>query len=92
MHINKSINIVTDLDGRKIALINDIRFQSRRSIDWDTIEECLKEYVGEYFEIIETSERVYIGTDFPDEFSHSKDKKSLKGSKCESKSQYNICN
>ena len=83
--MNKSINIVTDLDGRKIALINDIRFQSRRSIDWDTIEECLKEYVGEYFEIIETSERVYIGTDFPDEFSHSKDTKSLKGANAKAK-------
>lgn len=32
----------------KIALINDIRFQSRRSIDWNEVEECLKEYVGEY--------------------------------------------
>lgn len=64
--MNKNVNIVTDLDGRKIALINDIRFQSRRSIDWNEVEECLKEYVGEYFEIIETSEKVYIGTDFPD--------------------------
>ena len=46
--MNKNVNIVTDLDGRKIALINDIRFQSRRSIDWNEVEECLKEYVGEY--------------------------------------------
>ena len=85
MHMTKSINIVTDLDGRKIALINDIRFQSRRSIDWNEIEEYLKEYVGEYFEIIETSEKVYIGTDFPDEFSHSKDTKSLKGANMKAK-------
>lgn len=83
--MNKNVNIVTDLDGRKIALINDIRFQSRRSIDWNEVEECLKEYVGEYFEIIETSEKVYIGTDFPDEFSHSKDTKSLKGANMKAK-------
>ncbi len=83
--MTKNINIVTDLGGRKIALINDIRFQSRRSIDWDEIEEYLKEYVGEYFEIIETSERVYIGTDFPDEFSHSKDTKGLKGANMKAK-------
>lgn len=50
--MNKNVNIVTDLDGRKIALINDIRFQSRRSIDWNEVEECLKEYVGEYFELL----------------------------------------
>ena len=49
------------------------------------IEEYLKEYVGEYFEIIETSEKVYIGTDFPDEFSHSKDTKSLKGANMKAK-------
>lgn len=37
------------------------------------------EYVGEFFEIAETSEKVFIGTDFPDEFSHSMDTKGLKG-------------
>ena len=37
----------------------------------------LKEYIGEYFEISETSEKIYIGSDFPDEFSHSNDTKML---------------
>lgn len=83
--MDKNVNIVTDLDGIKIALINDIRFQSRRSIDWNEIEQCLKEYVGEYFEIVETAERVYIGADFPDEFSHSKDTKGLKGANVKAK-------
>jgi hypothetical protein len=31
--MDNSVSIVTDLDGSKIALINDIRFQSRRGID-----------------------------------------------------------
>ena len=35
--------------------------------------------MGECFEILETSERVYIGTDFPDEYAHSKDTKDVKG-------------
>lgn len=60
-------------------MINDIRYKSRRSIDWNEIEEYLKQYVGEYFEILETSDKVYVGTDFPDEFAHSKDTKNEKG-------------
>ena len=34
--MNKSVSIITDLDGSKIALINDIRFKSRKGIDWIT--------------------------------------------------------
>ena len=60
-------------------MINDVRFKSRRNINWIEIEEYLKEYIGEYYEILETSEEVYIGTDFPDEFSHSQDTKNTKG-------------
>ena len=77
--MNKSVSIITDLDGSKIALINDIRFKSRKGIDWNEVEQYLKEYIGEYFEISETSEKIYIGSDFPDEFSHSNDTKGLKG-------------
>lgn len=40
---------------------------------------CLKEYIGECAEITETSDVVYIGSDFPDEFAHSKDTKGLRG-------------
>jgi hypothetical protein len=83
--MNKSVSIVTDLDGSQIALINDIRFQSRRGIDWNQIEQYLKEYIGEYFEIVETSEKIYIGSDFPDEFSHSNDTKALKGANMKAK-------
>ena len=58
--MNKSVSIITDLDGSKIALINDIRFKSRKGIDWNEVEQYLKEYIGEYFEISETSEKIYI--------------------------------
>ncbi|MCR4608431.1 MAG: helix-turn-helix domain-containing protein [Eubacterium sp.] len=73
------ISIITDPDGKKIVLINDILFKSRRSIDWDEIEKILKKYIGEYYEIAETAEKVYIGSDFPDEFTHSKYTKAIKG-------------
>ena len=48
--MNKNINIIYDLDGSKIVLINDIKFRGKRD-EWKLIEECLKEYVGEFYEI-----------------------------------------
>ena len=62
--MDKSINIITDVDGKKIVLINDVRFKSRRIVNWNEIEVYLKEYVGDFFEITETSEKIYIGSDF----------------------------
>lgn len=76
---NKNVNVIIDEKGKNIVLINDIRFKTRRKIDWEEVEEYLKEYIGKYYEILETSEKVYIGTDFPDEFCHSQDKVKLKG-------------
>ena len=73
------IDIIKDADGKPLVLINDVRFKSRRTLDWDIIEKYLKEYIGKYYEIQETSERIYIGSDFPDEFSHSEDTRNLKG-------------
>lgn len=83
--MKRSVNIITDLDGTKIVLINDVRFRSRKGIKWDEIENYLKEYIGDFFEIAETSEKIYIGKDFPDEFSHSKDTKQLKGANIKAK-------
>ncbi|MCD8395882.1 MAG: hypothetical protein LUD12_01610 [Lachnospiraceae bacterium] len=77
--MEQHIDIIKDADGKQIVVINDLRFKGRRSVDWDVVEQCLKEYIGEYAEITETSDMVYIGSDFPDEFVHSKDTRTLKG-------------
>ena len=68
------INVIIDENGKNIVLINDIRFKTRRTINWNEVEEYLKEYIGKYYEILETSEKVYIGTDFPDEVVTSRKK------------------
>lgn len=83
--MDKNINVITDLDGSKVVLINDIRFKSRRTLDWNEVEKVLKEYVGMYFEISETAEKIYIGTDFPDEFCHSKDTLDTRGANMKAK-------
>lgn len=77
--ISENINVISDVEGKKVVLVNDIRFKSRRGIDWNEIEMYLKEYIGKYYEILETSERVYVGSDFPDEYSHSQDTRKSKG-------------
>ncbi len=80
-----NVNIIQDLDGKKIVIINDVRFRSRRSFVWDDVESYLKEYIGEFYEIIETCEKVYIGPDFPDEFVHSEDRIRMKGANLRAK-------
>lgn len=77
--MNTHIDIIKDAEGKQIVVINDLRFKGRRSVDWDAVELYLKEYIGEYAEITETADVVYIGSDFPDEFTHSKDTRTLKG-------------
>ena len=76
--MDKNISIITDPDGKKIVLINDVRFKGKTRQEWKDIEDFLKEYVGKYYEIAETAERIYIGKDFPDEFAHGNDKTVLK--------------
>ena len=36
--LNETVSIITDHDGRKIVLINDVRFKSRRSVVWNEVE------------------------------------------------------
>lgn len=82
---NGNIEIIKDADGKSLVLVNDIRFKGRQGIDWMEVEAYLKEYVGLYYEIVESSEKIYIGTDFPDEFCHSKDTKILRGANAKAK-------
>ncbi|MGN0505813.1 MAG: hypothetical protein ACI4FZ_04585 [Lachnospiraceae bacterium] len=82
---NGNIEIVKDAEGRSLVIVNDIRFRGRQAIDWKEVEKYLKEYIGKCYEILESSEKVYIGSDFPNEFSHSKDTKLLKGTNAKAK-------
>ncbi len=75
----RNINIVVDTDGRKIVLINDIRFKGKHREEWKEIEKYLVEYVGQCYEIEESAEKIYIDVDFPDEFANSESRIALKG-------------
>ena len=74
-----NLSIITDAEGNQIVIINDLRFKRSKKIDWNVVESYLKEYIGVCAEIFDTNEMIYIGSDFPDEYSHSKDTKVLRG-------------
>lgn len=74
-----NVSIITDAEGNQVVVINDIRFKRNKKVDWNVVESYLKEYIGACTEIFDTNEMIYIGSDFPDEYSHSKDTKVLRG-------------
>lgn len=65
--MDRNVNIIIDTEGNKIVLINDIVFKGKRNIDWKDVEQYLKRYIGEFYEIADTKEIIYIGSDLPDE-------------------------
>ncbi len=70
--MERNVEIVTDSDKKKIVRIHEIRFKGKRSIDWRQVREYLKDYVGAVYEISETKDLIYIGSDLPDEYTGSR--------------------
>lgn len=81
----RNANVIEDLDGRKIVIINDVIFRGKRKINWNEVEEYLKQFIGDVYEIMDSAEAVYIGSDFADEYSGSKDTARLKGALAKAK-------
>ena len=77
--VSRNITIIADTDGKKIVLINDIRFKGKQREEWKEIEKYLVEYIGQCYEIEESAEKIYIAADFPDEFANSESRIALKG-------------
>ena len=82
---NRNVNIITDEEGNRIALIKDIRFRGKQNIDWRSVKAYLEGYMGDSYEISESAQRVYIGKTLSDEFTCSEFTKSLKGANAKSK-------
>ena len=43
--LDRNVNIITDLKGNRIVLINDIIFKGKRSVNWDDVKNYLETYV-----------------------------------------------
>jgi hypothetical protein len=82
---NRNVNIITDADGKKLVLINDIRFKGKRHIDWNQVKQYLEGYVGDYYEIAENAEHIFIGSELPEEYAESESRKSLMGTNAKAK-------
>ena len=77
--MTKDINIITNSQGQKIVQINNIQFKGKNRKDWKEVEHYLKKYVGNVYEIAETADKVFISSDFPDEYAGSESRLALKG-------------
>lgn len=89
--MERNVNIVTNLDGKQFVLINGIQFKGKKREEWKDIEEYLKQYVGEFYEIAETSEKIFISSDFPDEYANSENRIKLKGLVSKAKANASQC-
>lgn len=65
--MDRNVDVIKDVDGNSIVMINDIRFEGKRSVNWDDVKMYLKNYVGEVYQIMDTKDRIYIGSDLPNE-------------------------
>ena len=83
--MDRNVNIITDFNGNRVVLINDIIFKGKRNVNWKDVEEYLKQYVGEFYEIADTKEIIYIGSDLPDEYANSNYTHRLKGASAKAK-------
>ena len=83
--MDRHVNVVNDINGNNIVIINDIKFKGKRSVNWDDVKDYLESYVGEFYEIADTNDIVYIGNDLPDEYTGSKYTYSLKGTLAKAK-------
>lgn len=83
--MDKSVKILTDKEGREIAVIPEILFKGKRAVPWEAVKEYLQKYVGNSYKIEATEDMVYIGSDLPDEYTGSNYTYSLKGANAKAK-------
>ena len=85
MNKERNVNIITDVDGGRLVLINDVVFKGKRNINWDEVKAYLKGFVGDFYQIEETAEIVYIGNELPEEYTESESRKALMGANAKAK-------
>ena len=83
--MERKVDVVEDLDGKKTVFIHDILFKGKRTINWGEVERYLKRYVGEIYTVAASNDVVYIGPDLPDEYAHSNYTHILRGTNAKAK-------
>lgn len=83
--IERSVKIIDERNHGRIVMIGNILFKGRRNIEWPEVERYLKRFVGESYNILESGDEIFIGSDFPNEFTGSNYTKMLKGTLAKAK-------
>ena len=83
--MDRKINVIEDLDGKKTVFIQDIIFKGRQSIDWDDVEQYLKNHINEVYTVAETGDKIFIGSDLPSEYAGSVYTRKLMGTNAKAK-------
>ena len=83
--MDRKVNVIEDLDGKKTVFIHDILFKGKRAVNWDEVENYLRQYVGEFYTVDDSNDVIYIGSDLPDEYAHSNYTHILKGANAKAK-------
>ena len=82
---DRNVSVIKDADGNNIVMINDICFKGKRNVNWDDVEEYLRQYVGDFYTIADTNDIIYIGSDLPSEYKGSIYTRKLKGTAAKAK-------
>lgn len=82
---SRNVSVIKDADENSIVMINDIIFKGKRSLNWEDVEQYLKDFVGDFYSIAEDGEIIYIGTKLPGEYAGSIYTKKLKGAVAKAK-------
>ena len=83
--MQRKIDVIDDFNGRKIVFIHDIIFKKKKYVEWKDVKEYLKRYVGDVYKVLPAEEEIYIGADFPSEYTGSAHTYTLKGANVKAK-------
>lgn len=83
--MERKLDVIETFEGKKVVVIHDIVFKKKQYVEWKDVKEYLKRYVGDVYTILSSQDNIYIGPDFPNEFSGSAYTYSLKGANVKAK-------
>lgn len=63
--MDRKIDVIEGLEGKKTVVLQDIIFKGKRSINWDDVEKYLRKYINEIYQVAETQDQIYIGKELP---------------------------
>ena len=59
--MDRKIDVIEGLEGKKTVVLQDIIFKGKRSINWDDVEKYLRKYINEIYQVAVTLDQFFIG-------------------------------